>query len=63
MEQSPSTSQEISCRLYNPKVRCHFHKGLSLVIILSQMFPVHNFPPFFPKIDSNIILTSEPKSS
>jgi hypothetical protein len=34
-----------------------------LVPVLSQMHPVHNFPPNFPKIHSNIIFSSMPRSS
>jgi hypothetical protein len=33
------------------------------VLYLDQMHPVHNFPPCFPKIHSNIILPSTPRSS
>jgi len=33
-----------------------------LVAILSQMLPVHAFPPYFLKILSNIILTWTPRS-
>jgi len=29
---------------------------LPMIPIMSQMYPVHNFPPYFPKIRSNIIL-------
>jgi hypothetical protein len=36
---------------------------MSLVPILSQMNLVHNFPPYFPKIHFNIILSSIPRSS
>jgi len=34
-----------------------------LVSVLSQMNPVHKFPPYFPKIHSNIIILSTPRSS
>jgi hypothetical protein len=55
MEQSPSseadsssTSQEIHLFLQKPKV--HYR-----IPILCQMNPDRNFPPYFPKINSNII--------
>jgi len=28
-----------------------------------QMYPVHNFPPYFPKMYSNVIFPSMPKTS
>jgi len=34
------------------------HNNPPLVPILSQMNPIHTFPPAFPKIKSNIILLS-----
>jgi hypothetical protein len=33
------------CLLWNLIVQYHFHKGLSLVTILSQMIPVHTITP------------------
>jgi len=33
----------------------YVHEGSPLVPILSHMHSVHNFPPYFPKIHSNII--------
>jgi len=35
-----------------------FTRGPRLVFIRNQMHPVHNFPPCFPNIHSNIILLS-----
>jgi hypothetical protein len=61
-EQSPweanshSASQEIPCLLWNPKVHYHVHNSPPEVSVLTQMQPVHTFPPHFPKIHSNIIL-------
>jgi hypothetical protein len=52
---SHSASQEIPRLLWNPKVRYSVYKILPLVPILSQMNPVQTFPPYFPKIQSNII--------
>jgi hypothetical protein len=65
MENSPpweadshSDSQETSRLLWNLKA----HKNPPLVPILSQINPVHILPPYLPKIHSNIILPSMPRS-
>jgi hypothetical protein len=60
---SHSASQEIPCHLWNPIVHYRTHNSLPLVPILRQMNPVHTFPPYFPKIHSNIIFPSTPRSS
>jgi hypothetical protein len=60
---SHSASQEIPGLLWKPKVRYCVHSNSPMVPVLSQMHPVHTFPPYFPKIHSNIILSSTTRSS
>jgi hypothetical protein len=60
---SHSASQEITQLLWNQEVHCNVHKSPPLVPILSQMHPVHTFPPCFPKSHSNIIIPSMPRNS
>jgi len=57
MEQGPywetnrhSASQEILRLLWNPVIHYRVYKDLPLAPIMSQMNPVHIFPPYFPKI-------------
>jgi hypothetical protein len=49
--------------LWNLKVHYRVHKSSPPVHILSQMKPMHSLPPYFLKINFNIILSSTPKSS
>jgi hypothetical protein len=60
---SNSASQGIPHLLWNPKVRYRILKDPSLVALLSQIHPVHTHPPYSPKIQSNIVFPSTPRSS
>jgi hypothetical protein len=51
---SQSHRQEIPSILYNQKVHYRVHNSPPTAHILSQMNLVHTFPPYFPKIYSNI---------
>jgi len=69
MEQSSSEannksgSQQISRLLWEPKVLYRGHNSPLLVSILRQMNPVHTFPPYFPKVHSNIMFPCTSRSS
>jgi hypothetical protein len=70
MELSPSwepntslATQQIPSILWNQKVRYHVHKLPSLVLVPSQINPVHILQSCFFKIRFNIILPPTPKSS
>jgi len=60
---SHSATQEIPHLLWYVKIYYHICKCPPLVPILRQMHPVHTLPPYFPKIHSNIIFPSMPRSS
>jgi hypothetical protein len=59
---SHSASQKIPLLLWNLKVHYRLHKGQLLAHILSQINPVHT-SHYLPKIHSNIIFPSTPRSS
>jgi hypothetical protein len=58
-----SASQEIPSLYGTGKVHYCVHKVMPLVPIPRQIYPVHTFPPYFPKVHYNIILPSMPRSS
>jgi len=60
---SHPASQEIPRLLWNQKVHYSVPKSPPLASIQRQMNPVHIFPPYFPKIHSNIILPFTTRSS
>jgi hypothetical protein len=49
-----SASQEIPLLSWKPNVHYRVHNSPPMVPILSQINPVHNFPPCFPKTNSNL---------
>jgi hypothetical protein len=59
---SHSHIQEIPHLLCNQKVHYFVHKNLPVVPVLSQMYPVNNFPPYSLKIHSSIIFPSIPRT-
>jgi len=69
MEQSPweadirSASQEISYLLRNPKICYHFHSIQPLVLVLSQMNPIHILTTYLFNIYFDIVFPSTPRSS
>jgi len=69
MKQKPSwegnshSASQIPCLLWNPMVHYHVHKSLPWIPTPCQMYPVHTFPSYFPKIQCTIILPSMPRSS
>jgi len=50
-----SQNKEVPHLFWNTKFDCCVHKNTSLVHILNNMRPIHNFLSDFPKIHSNII--------
>jgi hypothetical protein len=60
---SHSASQEILRLLRDLNIYYRVHNSSPLVSILSQMNPVHYFPPYFPTIHSNVTILNMPRSS
>jgi hypothetical protein len=54
---SCAVTQDIPSILWNQKVHCRIHKSHRLVIILSQISPVHTTPSYLTKIYLTIIVT------
>jgi len=47
----------------NPQVHDRVHQSPLLVRVMSQMHSSHTFPPYFPKMHSNIVLPTMPRYS
>jgi hypothetical protein len=56
-------SQEIFSFLRDKKIHYRVYKSQALVLILSHMQSVHNFPPYLPTIHSTIIFPTKLRSS
>jgi len=66
MEQSPSWRKHTSLSAgeeMNENVPYQVHKGPPMVPLLNQMYPVHSLPPYFLKINFNIVFQSVSRSS
>jgi hypothetical protein len=55
---SRSRRQKIPRLLWNQKFHCRIHKRLTLVIVLSQLKPLHTYTSYLYKIHFNIIILS-----
>ena len=60
---SSTDSQEIARILRNTEFHNRIHNSPPLVLILSQINPVHAHPTVFVMIHSNFIIPSTPSSS
>jgi len=61
-ETNSNSASQNSPPYMEPEGHYHVHKGTPLVHILSQMNLVHTLPPYFSKIQFNIIFPSMPTS-